>query len=198
MSKKAEIHLSQDPVMKKLIKEFGSVELTPNNNLFEDIISSIISQQLSVKAASTIQGRFEALFGHFPTPEELVEMDTEKIRECGISYPKTSYIKGIAQAVLEKSINLSSLPNLPDDQVVAELVKLKGVGQWTAEMLLIFSLAREDIFSYGDLGLRTAVANLYSVDRDDLIAIKAIVDKWAPFRSYASRYLWKSLDNTPK
>jgi DNA-3-methyladenine glycosylase II len=198
MSKKAILHLSKDPVIKKLIKEFGEVKLTPNNNLFEDVVSSVISQQLSVKAASTIQGRFETLFGHFPTPEEIIKMDQEKIRACGISYPKVRYIKGIALAVIEKSINLIDLPNLPNEKVIEELVKLKGVGKWTAEMLLIFSLAREDVFSFGDLGLRTAVANLYVVDRDDLLAIEAITSKWSPYRSYASRYLWKSLDNSPK
>lgn len=198
MSNKVTLQLSKDPVMEKLIAQFGPVKLTQNDDLFMDIISSIISQQLSVKAAATIQSRFEALFGHFPTPEEIIKMDKEKIRECGISYPKVSYIKGISQAVVDKTIILEDLPSLSDEEVVKQLVALKGVGRWTAEMLLIFSLGREDIFSMGDLGLRSAVEKLYNIDRDDLIAIDNIAKNWAPFRSFASRYLWMSLDNSPK
>lgn len=190
--------LSTDPVLKKLIKQFGELEKTQEDDLFAHIVLSIISQQLSVKASSTIEKRFIDLFGHFPTPKEIVKMDTEKIRACGISYPKIKYIKGIAQAVIDKEIVLENLHAMDDEEIITELIKLKGIGRWTAEMLLIFALGREDIFSMGDLGLRNAVAKLYGVDRDDLVAIEKITINWSPYRSYASRYLWKSLDNTPK
>lgn len=199
MTKKALLHLSLDPIMKGLIEIHDKPTLNKSPDLFSDLISSIISQQLSVKAAATIQKRFLALFDNkFPTPEQILQIPDEKIRECGISFPKIKYIKGIATAVIEKQIDLNKIPTLSDAQVLEELIKLKGVGKWTAEMLLMFSLGREDIFSMGDLGLRTAVSKLYGVDRDDFVSIEKISLKWSPYRTSASRYLWKSLDNTPK
>ncbi|KKQ75156.1 MAG: DNA-3-methyladenine glycosylase II [Candidatus Woesebacteria bacterium GW2011_GWB1_38_5b] len=198
MNKKALLHLAKDPVLKKLIKNHKLV-INQHSDLFEDLISSIISQQLSVKAAQTIQNRFEALYKNkFPTPKQILKTSDEKIRGCGMSYSKIKYIKGIAQAVLDGSLDLPNLPYLPDHKAVEELTKLKGVGTWTAEMFLMFSLGRQDIFSMGDLGLRSAMAKLYGVDRDDIKAIEAITIKWSPYRTIACRYLWASLDNTPK
>lgn len=193
-------HLSKDPVMKKLIAIFGEIKLREDNeiDLFEDLVESIISQQLSTKAADTISKRFKLLFGKsFPSPLKILEMPDDRIRECGISYSKIKYIKGIAEAVKSNSLNLSELAKLSDEKVLDELVKLKGVGKWTAEMFLMFSLNRSDIFSMGDLGLRNAVAKLYGVDRDNLKAIEKISKKWSPYRTIACRYLWNSLDNKP-
>lgn len=189
-------HLSVDPVLAKLIKKFGELEIKSDPNLFEHVISSIISQQLSVKASDTIEKRFTKLFGDkFPKPKQILKMDAEKIRECGISYPKIGYIKGIAEAVDEGRLKIDDLPNLPDEEVLEELIKLKGIGRWTGEMLLIFALGRQDIFSMGDLGLRNAISKLYGIDRDNLVEIEKITLKWSPYRSFASRYLWLSLDN---
>jgi DNA-3-methyladenine glycosylase II len=198
MQYKASLHLSKDKVLKKLIKIHGPLDWDYEVNLFDDLISSIVSQQLSVKAADTIYIRFKNLFeGGVPTPQQILKESDEKMRECGISYSKIKYIKGIAQAVKGGNLDLSALSNLPDQKAVEELTKLKGIGQWTAEMFLMFSLKREDVFSLGDLGLRNAVAKLYNIDRDDLESIEKITIKWAPYRTHASRYLWKSLDNTP-
>lgn len=191
-------HLSKDKILKSLIETHGSLDWDYEVNLFDDLISSIVSQQLSVKAADTIYKRFKNLFGGVtPTPEQILEVPDEKIRECGISYSKIKYIKGIAKAVKEGGLDISGLPNLSDQKAVEELTKLKGIGLWTAEMFLMFSLKREDIFSLGDIGLRNAVARLYNIDRDDLKKIEEISLKWSPYRTHASRYLWKSLDNTP-
>ncbi len=193
------ILLSSDLVMKKLIKKHDLQPITKSfgeDKLFRDIVESIISQQLSVKASDTIYKRFLFLFGNkFPTPVEIIKKSDDDIRGCGISYSKIKYIKGVAQAISDKSINLDGLHDLTDEEVVDALVALKGIGRWTAEMLLIFSLAREDIFSLGDIGLRNAVARLYNVGRDDLESIEKISTTWSPYRSLASRYLWKSLDN---
>lgn len=193
------LHLSKDPVMKTLISTYGELFFDWESDLYEDLIDSIISQQLSVKAAATISKRFKALYGEtFPTPKEILAMPDDNIRECGISYSKIKYIKGIAEAIEKKEIDLEKLPKLRDEEVIAELTKLKGIGRWTAEMTLMFTLKRLDVFSMGDLGLRNAVSRLYHVDRDDLEKIEKISKKWSPYRTIAARYLWKSLDNLPK
>nr|MBP9687750.1 DNA-3-methyladenine glycosylase 2 family protein [Candidatus Woesebacteria bacterium] len=167
--------------------------------LFVDIVSSIVGQQLSVKAADTIWKRFETLFSEKKvTPEAVLLLSDQEIRDVGCSFSKIKYMKGLAQLVVEKKIDLSGLLSLNDEEVITELTKVKGIGRWTAEMILIFSLARPDVFSLGDLGLKTAVSRLYSVDREDLKKIEEISLKWSPNRSLASRYLWRSLDNEKK
>lgn len=195
--KEALSHLQKDPVMKKLIKKHGPLKWDWKSDIFEDIIETIINQQLSGKAAATIFKRFKKLFGKskFPTPDQILKQSDETIRECGISFSKISYIKGVCQAVKTGKLELKKLPKLDDDEVMSELTKLKGIGIWTAEMTLMFSLKRPDVFSIGDLGLRTAVSNLYHVRRDNLKKIEKISNRWKPYRTYASRYLWKSVDN---
>jgi DNA-3-methyladenine glycosylase II len=196
---KATIHLSKDPIMKKLIDTYELPGWSYDKNLFLELVESIIGQQLSVKAADTINKRFkEAVGSDAPTPEQILAVDDDTLRAAGNSYSKIKYIKGICTAVISKEIDFESMRELSDEEVISELVKLKGVGPWTAEMFLMFSLGREDVFSLGDLGLRNAVARQYGVDRDDLKAIEKISQRWNPYRSLASRYLWKSLENTPK
>lgn len=195
---KAKEILSVDPVMKKLINTYELPGWSFEKNLFLELVDSIIGQQLSVKAGDTITKRFYALFSDKkPEAKDIVKIDTEKMRGCGISYSKIKYIKGVAQAVVD-GFDFDGLKRLPDEEVIEKLIELKGVGRWTAEMFLMFSLGREDVFSMGDLGLRNAVARLYNVDRDDIQKIEKISLKWKPYRSLASRYLWKSLDNEPK
>lgn len=190
-------HLSAaDSVMKRLVKVHPLVIEPRKVNLLEDIVSAIVSQQLSVKAADTIYKRFLNIYdGSFPLPGLLAAADEETLRGVGISFAKGRYIKGVAQAVVDGQLDLESVVNATDEEAVEQLVSLKGVGRWTAEMILIFSLYRPDIFSMGDLGLRTAISGLYGVDRDDMGAIEKITLVWKPYRSYASRLLWQSLDN---
>lgn len=167
-------------------------------DLFVDLIDAIVSQQLSVKAAATIMGRFRALFtdGRI-TPAAVLALEPGACRAAGLSHRKVEYVAGIATAAGDGSLALDALPELDDEQVIAALVALKGVGRWTAEMILMFSLRRPDVFSVGDLGLRTAVSRSWQVPRDDHAAIEAIAAAWSPWRTVASRYLWASLDNTP-
>ncbi len=184
-----------DPVIQKLIKKYG--DLTWNKkeiNLFESLIESIISQQLSIKASDTIFSRFKNLFKAFPTPKEILKTSDEKLRSVGLSGSKAKYIKSLSEFIEKKDLVLENLKNLEDEEVITELTKVKGIGRWTAEMILIFTLRRPDIFSIGDLALRKAVSRLYSVDINDLAKIKKISLKWIPYRSTASRYLWKSLE----
>lgn len=197
MDKKAISHLKNDPILKPIIKTWGELAWEERSDLFLALIRSISGQQLSVKAAASIFGRLKELLKGEITPQNLLSVSDEKLRSCGISYSKVKYMKGIAIAVLEKQIDLEHIRALSDEDVIAALTKLHGIGRWSAEMFLIFSLRRPDIFSMGDLGLKEAVKRLYGVDRGDLKAIEAIADQWRPYRSYACRYLWLSLKNTP-
>lgn len=185
-----------DPVLKKLAKKYQAPEFIDRSEyLFDELVESVISQQLSVKAADTIYERFKALFPKStPTPKKILKMDDKIIRTAGISFSKISYIKNIADAFVTNKIDINKIKTLPDEDVIIELTKLKGVGRWTAEMTLIFTLKRPDIFSIGDAGLRRAVKNLYGVTEEKEIA--ELSEKWKPHRSLACWYLWKSLENT--
>ncbi|MBU2101520.1 DNA-3-methyladenine glycosylase [Patescibacteria group bacterium] len=197
---KTEKHLSKDPVMAKLIKKYKldswpEINLTPQY-IFGEIIETILGQQLSGKAAETIIGRFKDIYGgKLPKPEELLKTPDKRIRACGTSWSKVSYIKNVAKTVASKELDLKKLPQLPDEEVREELLKIKGVGNWTAEMMLMFTLRRPDVFSTGDAGLQNAICKLYKVKRGDFKKMERISLQWKPYRSLACRYLWRSLDN---
>lgn len=187
-----------DPVIKKLIKKHGELSWRKDGevDLFEDLVDSIVSQQLSTKAAATIFGRFKNLFGNkFPTPKQILKTEDQKLRDVGLSWAKVKYVKSLADFIDREELVLENIKNLSDEEVINELTKVKGIGLWTAEMILIFSLKRPDVFSLGDLGLRKAISKLYGVDVNDLKKIEEISLKWKPNRTIASRYLWKSLDS---
>ncbi|OGG05717.1 hypothetical protein A2872_04725 [Candidatus Gottesmanbacteria bacterium RIFCSPHIGHO2_01_FULL_42_12] len=194
---KAYSHLTKDPVLKKILTKDHLFEFKVSKNLYEAIVGNIIGQQLSNKPAEIIKTRFRNLFSKktFPSPKEVLNMSDEKLRACGMSWAKVRYIKNLSQAVTDKTIDIKELSLLDDEKVIESLIKIKGIGRWTAEMILIFHLAREDVFSVGDLGLRTAVAKLYNLDRSDLKKIEKISWNWKPYRSFASRFLWKYLDS---
>lgn len=193
--------LQQDRVMAQLVSTYQLPPLRQpeSTNLFAEVVASIIGQQLSVKVADVIEQRvLQLLPNQEIIPEELLSLDPETIRACGVSYAKISYMRSAAQAAISGDIDFNSLPQKSDQEVIDELTTIHGVGKWTAEMLLIFSLGRPDIFSVGDLGLRTAVSRLYDIERTNLPAIAELSQQWSPYRSTASRLLWKSLDNSPK
>ncbi len=194
------VHLSGDPVMKKIIESNELPVWSTDNNLFFDLLDAIISQQLSVKAGATILKRFQDLFDTtlVPSPEEILLKPDMELRGAGLSNAKVRYVKALSQAIWDKTLDLNSLSKLENDDVIMQLTKVKGIGRWTAEMFLIFSLKRPDVFSIGDLGLRSAVSKWYGIDRENKNAIVELATKWSPYRSIASRYLWKSLDNEPK
>lgn len=198
MKLSAEKHLSKvDPKFGELIKVVNlSVQRKSRRTHFEALVEAIVSQQLSVKAADTIFFRFVALFGKFPKPEQILKMKESKLREVGLSYQKISYIKDLATKVLSKDLKLNTLSRLDNEAVITELVKVKGIGRWTAEMFLMFSLLRPDVFSSGDLGLRNAIIKLYKLKKPPTEKqLERITKKWSPHRTTASRYLWKSLNN---
>ncbi len=203
MSQNPEKHLiSVDPVLGQLIK----IKRLPTRGKsrrrhLEALVEAIVSQQLSVKAADTIYFRFLTLFpkSKFPKAEALIKLPTAQYRKVGISGPKTKYIKHLANMVTTKELKLNQLHKLDNEAVIAELIKVKGIGRWTAEMFLMFTLLRPDVFSYGDLGLRNAIKKLYKLKTQPTQKqLERITKKWSPHRTTAARYLWRSLDNEPK
>ncbi len=186
----------KDPVLKKLIKKYDAPKFEDRSKrLLESIIRSIIGQQLSGKAADTIYNRFLALFKTklFPKTKEILEIDVEKLRGAGMSYAKTQYVKNAAQFFHTKQIDIQKIKRMSDEEVIIKLTKIKGVGKWTAEMILIFSLKRNDVFSIGDAGLRRAIKNLYEIENEK--EILKLSENWKPNRSLACWYLWRSLEN---
>jgi DNA-3-methyladenine glycosylase II len=163
------------------------------------LIRSIIGQQLSTKAARSIYGRLTELFGGgTPTPQELLDADPEEVRAVGLSRPKVAYLRDLAQHVLDGSLELDRLDELSDEAIAAELTAVKGLGQWTADMFLIFHLGRPDVLPVGDLGVRRAVRDAYELPEYPLPPeMERIAEPWRPWRSLASLYLWRSLDATP-
>lgn len=193
-------HLKKDKILKSVIENFTVAPITPSPHLFRDLLESIVSQQLSIKAADTIFQRFLALFpgGEMPQPTEILKIEDDRLRACGLSRQKASYLKSLSIEIVSGDLNLENLDALSDEEVIVALTRVKGIGRWTAEMFLIFTLGRPDIFSVGDLGLRNAVSRLYGVAREDLSIIEDLSRSWAPHRSLASRFLWKSLEDQKK
>ncbi len=185
-----------DPVLYEIALKIKIEEHEKPQDYFIDLVESIVSQQLSIKAADTIFGRLEKLFKNERiNPEELLKIPDQKIRDAGISFSKIKYIKGIAQAIIDKQLDLKKLNELNDEEAIGELIKLKGVGQWTAEMFLMFTLGRLDVFSTGDLGLQNAIIKLYKLsNKPSKEKLLEISQRWSPHRTIASRILWKSLD----
>jgi len=194
-------HLKKsDPILKPVIEGLKVRELTMTRGPFEALVEAIVSQQLSVKAADTIFARVAALTPgkQCPTAKQFLTIPTAKLRKCGLSRMKVSFIKDLAKRVVSKKLVLKSLDMMTDDEVIEQLTAVKGIGRWTAEMFLIFSLGRDDVFSYGDLGLRTAIKKIYKMRKAPTEAQAAkITAKWRPYRSLGSRYLWASLNNKP-
>ncbi len=185
----------KDPILASVIISCGVLPQTHSTDYFISLIESIVSQQLSIKVADVIFARFEALFlDKKITPEKVMEIDTEMMRGVGMSYAKVKYVKSIAQHVIDSPLLFEKFDEMSNEDIIATLIQINGVGRWTAEMFLLFSMGREDIFSYGDLGLRNAIKKLYGLDPVTSETADVIVSQWIPYRSYASRYLWKSLE----
>ncbi len=191
----AKERLSKDPILKKLLVKYQIKEYWGGRqDHFLDLVEIVTGQQLSMKAAKSIFDRFLVLFDK-PTPTNILDTPDEKLRTIGLSGSKVKYVKNIAQAIVGGELDPAKLTDLPDYEVYKQLTKIKGIGPWSAEMFLIFSLKRPDVFSVGDLGLRSAIEKLYGIKRDDQKAILALAQTWRPHRSLASRLLWASLDN---
>ncbi|MEO8691232.1 MAG: DNA-3-methyladenine glycosylase [Candidatus Saccharimonas sp.] len=199
---KALKHLAKnDPKLRKLIARYPKPTFEEHNHYYQELVESIIGQQLSVGAASSIRRRFVELFdGQFPTPEQILALEVEDFRAAGLSRPKARYIQDLAQKVTLGEIKFDTLSQLSNDDVITELTAVKGVGIWTAHMFLMFAMARLDILPVGDLGIRNGIAKLYNIDHQpspEEIVNVAAANSWHPYESVASWYIWASLDNKP-
>jgi DNA-3-methyladenine glycosylase II len=182
--------LKDDRELSKLIDRYGELTVEPAEDPFQRLVTSIINQQLSTQSAAAIRKR---VFNRFTiTPDGLLDADEEAMADCGLSKQKIEYIKKTARKFKEDELSSEKFAEMPDEEVVEELTSIKGVGRWTAEMFLMFGLGREDVFSVGDLGLRRAMEQLYGdMTRSEM---KKKAESWAPYRTYASLYLWKLHD----
>ncbi|OIP57985.1 MAG: DNA-3-methyladenine glycosylase [Candidatus Levybacteria bacterium CG_4_10_14_0_2_um_filter_36_16] len=199
MYKKALEHFkNRDLIIYNSGKNFELI-LSVHPDPFMRLTRTIVGQQLSVKAAATIFGRFGKLFKNGINPKDLLKIPDEKLRGAGISFQKIKYLRDLAKKTLSKQVNLHNLKNKQNSEVITELVRIKGIGQWSAEMFLMFSLGRPDVFSYGDLGLQNAIAKLYKMkNKPTEKQMEKLTKKWTPYRTFAAMILWRSLDNEPK
>ena len=164
------------------------------------LVRAIVGQQLSVSAARAIYGRLTDRFGgRTPTPAEILAEDPEELRAAaGLSRAKAGFLRSLAEHVISGALSLERLDDLSDEEVITELIAVKGLGTWTAHMFLMFHLERPDVLATGDLGIRRAIERAYELDGlPDAAAIERIAEPWRPYRSLACRYLWRSLQNEP-
>jgi len=184
----------KDPVLKKLINVIGDIEINLRKDYFKSLIRSIIGQQISVAAASTIYERFEALFEGEMTPQKLLAISEADLRAVGLTKRKAEYVKDLATKVNASELDLENIAKYSNEEIMKQLTNVKGIGKWTAEMFLILTLGREDVLAIDDVGIQRAAKWLYEVDtskRRDILVEKS--DLWKPNRSIASFYLWEAL-----
>ena len=192
--------MRRDPVIATLIRQHGECGLASaqRTDPFHALLHAIIAQQLSTKAAKTIEGRFSALFEGGPTPAAVARAADEKLRAVGLSPQKLKYVRDLCARILDGSLNLDALALLTDDEVIEALTSVKGIGRWTAEMFLMFRLHRPDVLPVGDLGIVKAVQRAYKLRGLPTPArLTKIGETWRPYRSVACWYLWASLDAPP-
>jgi DNA-3-methyladenine glycosylase II len=197
MNKKIVDHFTAvDSHIASLIPRIQPFTIQASDNPFISLVESIISQQLSVKAGDTIMRRFLTLFPKKEvTPETVLVISREQLRGVGMSWNKADYIHNIAQAFVNNDINIDHLQTLGDEELITKLTTIKGIGRWTAEMFLMFTLGREDVFSAGDVGLQRAMTKLYGFkNKPSPKTLIRISNKWKPYRTYACKILWRSLD----
>lgn len=197
MWEKAGRFLKKDEYIGPLVKKWGIPTISPIKKelYFEDLVSAITNQQLSGKAASTIFGRVKDLCKGSFSPESILKLTETKLRGAGLSFAKIKYVKDLATRTKNGELQIHKLDKLPDGEVIRELVAVKGIGQWTAEMFLMFGLARPDIFPVDDLGIKKGFEKVTGKKWDKIKSAEFAEKNWAPYRTLASWYLWRSLEN---
>ena len=183
-----------DPILFAVIARVGPCQLKPHRDRFKTLVGSIISQQISTAAARTIKARLEALLlPQSTTPESIAELSLEQLRSVGVSQQKAGYLLDLAEKCSTGQVQLSQLGRLSDECIIEQLVQVKGIGRWSAQMFLMFSLARLDVFPYDDLGIKNAIQAMYGFKqtptKSELIAIG---DEWSPYATIGSWYCWRS------
>jgi DNA-3-methyladenine glycosylase II len=193
--------LKKDRALSLAMRGVGPISLKKDNDLYFSLLRAIVGQQLSVKAAQTIWKRFLDLFNDkYPHAWELLKIEAALLRSVGLSYQKAGYLKNIAAFSLEKSLNYGDLKKLTDEELIEYLIQIKGVGRWTAEMLLMFNLKRMDVFPKDDLGIQTGMKLIYKIrakDKKQLYKkLDSIAENWRPYRTLACMYIWRYKDQS--
>jgi DNA-3-methyladenine glycosylase II len=188
-------HLSKDKKLKKIIALQEPYQLTGRKNVYLHLCGSIVSQQLSTKVASVIWGRFLSLYKtKTPKPQQIIDTPFDTLRSVGLSNAKVGYVQNVCRFFIEEKITDKKLEKMDNAELIKYLSQIKGVGQWTVEMILMFTLGREDVFALDDLGIQQSMAKLYNLDTADKKKMKndmlQISENWKPYRTYACRYLW--------
>lgn len=183
-----------DPKLDRIIESINLPELVKTKDVYLDLLEVIISQQLSGRVAKVIFNRFLELFdNNYPKPEILRKIDDKVLRSVGLSNAKTNYVKNLAEYATCNDLSIAHIDTLDDNQIIEQLTKIKGVGKWSVEMILMFSLLRPDVFPYDDLVIKKSMIEVYGIKKEGKELIKRMVsisDNWKPNRSLASRYLW--------
>jgi DNA-3-methyladenine glycosylase II len=194
-------HLSKDKKLAKVLAQQEALRLTKRSQVYLHLCSSIMSQQLSTTVAEVIRKRFLKLYGGKPSPRKILDTPYETLRSIGLSGAKANYIQNVARFALEHGLDHRVLGKMENEVLIEYFTRIKGVGRWTAEMLLMFTLGREDVFAVDDLGIQNAMIRIYKLDktdkkklREDMLRISA---KWSPYRTYACLHLWRHKDNAP-
>jgi DNA-3-methyladenine glycosylase II len=196
-------HLKKDKVLKRMIDHVGEIKLRKETDLYFSLCRSIVSQQLSIKAAATIFARFLALFKEgYPEAKTLLKLKDEQLRAVGLSYQKAGYLRNIARFSLEKTLDYKKLKKLPDEELINYLVEIKGVGRWTVEMILMFNLNRPDILPKDDLGIQNGIIKQFGLKETTKQELhkkmELIAENWRPYRTLACLYIWSYKDTTQK
>ena len=191
-----------DKTLRPIVTTAGLPDILPHRNYYRELVESIIGQQLSVKAARSIRQRFLDLFGGtFPEPEAILAQRPDILRDAGLSNAKVAYVRDLAEHVHDGRLKFDGLDALDNEAVSARLIAVKGIGEWTAHMFLIFCMGRLNVLPTGDLGIRNGIRKLYNLrtlPNPAEIAEISLKNHWHPYESVASWYIWHSLDNMPK
>ncbi|MCG3779058.1 MAG: DNA-3-methyladenine glycosylase [Candidatus Nitrosopumilus limneticus] len=188
--------LNKDKKLKKIISSVGECKIRTISNPFEALVEAIITQQISDSAGKSISLKFKNLFGKkYPTPSDVIKLSKDKIQSVGLSKMKAEYIFDISQMVVNKKLNFQIFKKMSDEDVIAELTKIRGIGKWTAQMYLIFALGRMDVFPLGDLGLINGIKKLYGLENPSTDEILGITNNWIPYRTIGTWYIWRGVKN---
>lgn len=197
----AETLARHDSRLAPVVASFGVCPIRPHSDYYRELVESIIGQQLSVKAAASIRNRFVQLYdGGFPVPQQILATSVDELRAVGFSRAKAMYVQDLAQHVLDGKVDFSRFDDLSNQDIILELTAVRGIGEWTAHMFLMWCMGRTDVLPYGDLGVRNGVQRLYGLDTlPDRLTMEKIAasNNWHPYESIASWYIWQSLDNAP-
>ena len=193
-------HLSKDKKIQKLIVTQEKIVLQKGKHMHLQLCNSIMSQQLSIKVAAVFQQRFLNLYsGKTPSPQQVLATSIDTLRNIGLSNAKANYVHNVCSFFMEQKITDTKFNNMSNEEIIKLLTQIKGIGSWTVEMILMFSLGREDVFAVDDLAIQQTMCKLYKIDAADKKAMKlkmiSISNKWIPYRTYACRYLWNSINN---